>query len=52
MNENPFKLLPADLVITSKTFGLLRNVLIEHLGLEKAKRFLLRFGRELGMRKS
>lgn len=52
MNENPFKLLPADLVITSKTFGLLRNVLIEHVGLEKAKRFLLRFGRELGIEKA
>jgi len=52
MNENSLKLLPADLVITSKAFGLLRNVLIEQLGLEKAKRFLLRFGRSLGIEKA
>lgn len=52
MNENSLKLVPTDLVITSKTFGLLRNVLIEHLGFEKAKRFLLRFGRELGIEKA
>lgn len=52
MHEKPLQPFPADLVITSKTFGYLRNVLIEHLGLEKAKRFLLRFGRELGIEKA
>lgn len=52
MHENPLTPFPTDLVITSKTFGFLRNVLIEHLGLEKAKRFLLRFGRELGIEKA
>src|SRR3954471_6898284 len=41
-----------DLVITSKTFGLLRTVLINHLGMSKAKRFLLQFGKELGMEKA
>ena len=30
-----------DLVVTSATFGLMRKVLIEHLGQQKAKRFLL-----------
>lgn len=52
MNEKALNSLPADLVITSKTFGYLRNVLIEHLGIEKAKRFLLRFGRDLGVEKA
>lgn len=37
-----------DTVFTSNTFGLLRKTIIENLGKEKAKRFLLRFGFELG----
>lgn len=37
-----------DSVFTSNTFILLRKTLIENLGLQKAKRFLLRFGFELG----
>ncbi|WP_411747718.1 hypothetical protein [Psychrobacillus psychrotolerans] len=40
LNEKTFKLLPADLVVTSKTFGFLRNILIEQLGIEKAKEIL------------
>ncbi|MCC4723377.1 helix-turn-helix domain-containing protein [Salinicoccus sp. RF5] len=41
-----------DLVVTSGTFGLMRKVLMENLGQEKAKRFLLRFGKDLGEEKA
>ena len=43
---------PSDLVITSQSFGLLRKALYENIGTEKAKRFLLRFGKELGINKA
>ncbi|WP_342387470.1 V4R domain-containing protein [Salinicoccus bachuensis] len=46
------KLQTNDLVVTSRTFGLMRKVLIENLGQEKAKRFLLRFGKDLGEEKA
>lgn len=41
-----------DSIFTSNTFELLRTTLIENLGLQKAKRFLLRFGMELGREKA
>lgn len=41
-----------DFIFNSNTFELLRTTLIENLGLKKAKRFLLRFGMELGKEKS
>ncbi|MER2107083.1 MAG: V4R domain-containing protein [Solibacillus sp.] len=41
-----------NLVMTSNTFGLLRKVLIQHLGFTKAKRFLLQYGMNLGIEKS
>lgn len=43
---------PSDLVITSQSFGLLRKALYENMGKEKAKGFLLRFGKELGSNKA
>lgn len=43
---------PSDFVITSQSFGLLRKALFENMGKEKAKRFLLRFGKELGTMKA
>ena len=43
---------PSDLVITSESFGLLRRALFENIGKEKAKSFLLRFGKELGINKA
>ena len=43
---------PSDLVITSQSFGLLRKALYENIGTEKAKKFLLRFGKELGINKA
>jgi sugar diacid utilization regulator/predicted hydrocarbon binding protein len=53
MNSLQFsELKTTDLVVTSKTFGLLRKALIEHLGQQKAKRFLLRFGKEMGIEKA
>jgi sugar diacid utilization regulator/predicted hydrocarbon binding protein len=48
----PGKLKANDLVVTSATFGLMRKVLSEYLGQEKAKRFLLRFGKDLGTEKA
>ncbi|MCD2137552.1 V4R domain-containing protein [Salinicoccus halitifaciens] len=53
MNQSQLRDLKTnDLVVTSSTFGLMRKVLIEHLGQQKAKRFLLRFGKDLGIEKA
>ena len=41
-----------DLTITSKSFGLLRKALFENMGEERAKAFLMRFGRDLGISKA
>lgn len=41
-----------DLIVTSNSMGRMRKNLIEHIGQEKAKRFLLRFGKDLGMEKA
>ncbi len=46
------KLGASNLVITSEAFGFLRKALIENLGKQKAKRFLLRFGRDIGAEKA
>lgn len=43
---------PSDLTITSKSFGLLRKALFENMGGERAKSFLMRFGRDLGISKA
>ena len=42
----------SDLTITSKSFGLLRKALFENMGEERAKAFLMRFGRDLGISKA
>lgn len=42
----------SDLIITSNGFGLLRKALFENMGTERAKAFLIRFGRDLGISKA
>ncbi|MCL6577252.1 V4R domain-containing protein [Kyrpidia sp.] len=42
----------SNIVITAQSFGLLRKALFENLGKQKAKRFLMRFGMDLGMFKA
>ncbi|MFC4025452.1 V4R domain-containing protein [Oceanobacillus longus] len=42
----------SDIVITSESFGILRKALFEHMGKEKAKAFLMRFGKVLGENKA
>jgi len=44
--------LSSDLIITSNGFGLLRKALYENMGTERAKAFLIRFGRDLGVSKA
>ncbi|RCW40882.1 V4R domain-containing protein [Paenibacillus prosopidis] len=42
----------SNIVITSHSFGLLRKALFDNLGKNKAKGFLMRFGRDLGTNKA
>ncbi|RHW37473.1 hypothetical protein D1B33_07995 [Lysinibacillus yapensis] len=37
-----------DIIITSHSFGLLRKTIIENMGIERAKKILMEFGKELG----
>lgn len=41
-----------DLIISSEGFGLLRKALIENMGIQRAKKFLFRFGHQLGHAKA
>lgn len=38
----------SDIIITSQSFGLLRKTIIENMGVERAKKILIQFGKELG----
>ncbi len=38
----------SEIVITSNSFGLLRKTLIENMGVDRAKKILFQFGKELG----
>ncbi|MGX9136086.1 V4R domain-containing protein [Rummeliibacillus sp. JY-2-4R] len=38
----------SEIVITSQSFGLLRKTLIENMGVDRAKKILFQFGKELG----
>lgn len=38
----------SDIIITSQSFGLLRKTIIENMGVERAKKILMQFGKELG----
>jgi len=42
----------SELVITSQSFGVLRKALFDNMGKNKAKAFLMRFGKELGTMKA
>ena len=52
INEPLITMKASDLVFTSKLFLLLVRILIKHFGIKKAKHFLMRFGKELGIEKA
>lgn len=52
LSKPPLESFYSDLIITSNGFGLLRKALYENMGAERAKAFLIRFGRDLGISKA